>query len=178
MVLAIVAGASAETTAPASAATAAPASAATAAPESAEGAPPTTVADPRVAEALQSAGLAYEVDGGDYRLEYEVADGRSQLVWVASGTARLDQLEIRDVWSVAARGAGEVTAELAALLLKENARMILGAWQVNQGQDEHLVVFSAPVSAAADAATLQEVIEVVTLSADRIEQQLSAKDEF
>jgi len=145
---------------------------------SAEEAPPAGAADPRVATALESAGLTYEVDGGDYRLEYEVTDGRSQLVWVASGTARLDQLEIRDVWSVAARGTGEVPAELANLLLKENARMILGAWQVNQGQDEHLIVFSAPVSATADAATLQEVIEVVTLSADRIEQQLSAKDEF
>jgi hypothetical protein len=56
--------------------------------------------------------------------------------------------------------------------------MILGAWQVNQGADEYLVVFSAPVSATADAATLQEVIEVVTLSADRIEKELTGKDEF
>jgi hypothetical protein len=60
----------------------------------------------------------------------------------------------------------------------ENARMILGAWQVNQGEDEYLVVFSAPVSATADASTLQEVIEIVTLSADRIERELTGRDEF
>jgi hypothetical protein len=56
--------------------------------------------------------------------------------------------------------------------------MILGAWQVNQGKDEFLVVFSAPVAATADAATLQEVIEVVMLSTDRIEQELTGKDDF
>jgi hypothetical protein len=134
--------------------------------------------DTRVEAALEEAGLAYIVDEGDFRLKYDVADGRSQLVWVASGTARLDQLEIRDVWSIASRGKGAPPAELASYLLKENARMILGAWQVNQGPEEYLVVFSAPVVATADASTLQEVIEVVMLSADRIEKQLGGKDEF
>jgi len=39
-------------------------------------------------------------------------------------------------------------------------------------------VFSAPVVATADAATLQEVIEVVMLSADRVEKERTGKDEF
>lgn len=134
--------------------------------------------DPRVETALEAAKLAYIVDEGDFRLKYDVDGGRSQLVWVASGTAKLDELEIRDVWSVASRGQGEPPAELTAYLLKENARMILGAWQINQNAEEYLVVFSAPVLATADAATLQEVIEVVMLSADRIEKELTGKDEF
>lgn len=134
--------------------------------------------DPRVVAALKAAGLTYTLDEGDFRLEYDVDEARSQRVWVASGTARIDDIEMRDVWSVAARGKGEVPADLARMLLKENVRMILGAWQVNQGQDEYLVVFSAPVDATADAATLQEVIEVVMLSTDRIEKQLSDKDTF
>lgn len=135
-------------------------------------------ADPRVETALKAAGLAYSIDAGDFRLEYDVDEQRSQRVWVASGTARIDELEIRDVWSVAARGQGEVPADLARMLLRENVRMILGAWQVNQSPQEYLVVYSAPVSAAADAATLQKVIEVVMFSADRIEKQLSEKDQF
>jgi len=134
--------------------------------------------DPRVVAALMEAGLGYSIDAGDFRLDYKVDDTRSQRVWVASDTARVDQLEMRDVWAVAARGKGEVPADLARLLLKENVRMVLGAWQVNQSQDEYLVVFSAPVDAAADAATLQKVIEVVMFSADRIEKQLSPTDEF
>jgi len=135
-------------------------------------------ADPRVQAALKAAGLGYSVDEGDYRLEYDVDKDRSQRVWVASDTARIDQLEVRDVWSVAARGKGEVPADLARMLLKENVRMILGAWQVNQSEDEYLVVFLAQVDAAANAATLQEVIEVVMFSADRIEKQLSDQDAF
>jgi hypothetical protein len=134
--------------------------------------------DARVEANLEAAGLAYKLDDGDYRLNYDLPNGRSQLVWVASGTATLDKLEIRDVWSVAYRAKGALPYEMSLRLLMENARMILGAWQVNQGTDEYLVVFSAPVSATADAATLQEVIEVVTLSADRIEKELTGKDEF
>lgn len=134
--------------------------------------------DPRVESALKAAGLSYTLDDGDYRLEYDVDEQRAQRVWVAARTARIDQLEIRDVWSVAARGQGEVPADLARLLLKENVRMILGAWQVNQSEDEYLVVYSAQVDAGADAATLQEAIEVVMFSADRIEKQLGDKDAF
>jgi hypothetical protein len=134
--------------------------------------------DPRVVAALKAAGLPYTFDEGDFLLEYEVDEERSQRVWVASDTASIDQLEMRDVWSVAARGKGEVPAELARKLLAENVRMILGAWQVNQGPDEYLVVYSAQVAAAAEAATLQKVIEVVMFSTDRIEKQLSDKDTF
>jgi hypothetical protein len=79
---------------------------------------------------------------------------------------------------VAARGKGEVPADLARMLLKENVRMILGAWQVNQSEDEYLAVFLAQVDAVADAATLQKVVEVVMFSADRIEKQLSDQDAF
>lgn len=139
---------------------------------------PASSGDPRVESALKAAGLPYSLDEGDYRLEYEVNEQRSQRVWVAAKTAKIDRLEVRDVWSVAARGQGEVPADLARLLLKENVRMILGAWQVNQSEDQYLVVYSAPVDAAADAATLREVIEVVMFSADRIEKQLSEKDAF
>jgi len=145
---------------------------------SAEDATTPATGDPRVAAALKAAGLAYSLDAGDFRLEYDVDQERSQRAWVASETARIDRLEIRDVWSVAARGKGEVPEDLARMLLKENVRMILGAWQVNQSQDEYLVVFLAQVDAAADAATLQEVIEVVMFSADRIEKQLGDKDAF
>jgi hypothetical protein len=134
--------------------------------------------DPRVEADLKAAGLAFSIDGGDFRLKYDLPDGRSQLVWVASGTATLDKLEIRDVWSVAYRARGTIQDEMALRLLTENARMILGAWQVNQGKDEYLVVFSAPVSATADSSSLAEVIEVVTLSADRIEKELTGKDQF
>jgi hypothetical protein len=134
--------------------------------------------DARVEAALKGAGLGFLIDEGDYRLDYKVDETRSQRVWVASGTTSLPPLEVRDVWSVAARGKGAVPADLAVHLLQENVRMVLGAWQVNQGKEEYLVVFSAQVAADADAAALREVIEVVMYSADRIEKELSGTDAF
>lgn len=134
--------------------------------------------DSRVEAALKEAKLGYRIDDGDFRLDYSVADGRSQRVWVASRTARITKLEFRDVWSVAYRGTGQVPAELARRLLSENVRMVLGAWQVNQAPDDYLVVFLVPVAADAAAATLQEIIEAVTISADRMEKELTDKDEF
>jgi hypothetical protein len=137
-----------------------------------------TTPDARVEAALKVAQLGFLIDEGDYRLDYKVDETRSQRVWVASGTTSLPPLEVRDVWSVAARGKGAVPADLAVHLLQENVRMVLGAWQVNQGKDEYLVVFSAQVDANADAAALREVIEVVMYSADRIEKELSGTDGF
>jgi hypothetical protein len=137
-----------------------------------------TAPDARVETALKAAGLGFQIDDGDYRLDYKVDETRSQRVWIASGTTSLPPLEIRDVWSVAARGKGTVPADLAIHLLQENVRMVLGGWQVNQGKDEYLVVFLAQVNADADAAALRQVIEVVMYSADRIEKELSGRDAY
>jgi hypothetical protein len=134
--------------------------------------------DARVVAALKTAGLAYALDDGDFRLTFTLADGRTQHAWVASKTAKISKLEFRDVWSVAYRGQGQLPANLATRLLTENVRMVMGAWQVNQSKDEYLLVFSYPVAADADAETLQEVIEAVTLSADRMEKELTGKDDF
>jgi hypothetical protein len=134
--------------------------------------------DARLVAAFKTAGLAYALDDGDFRLTFTLADGRTQHVWVASKTAKISKLEFRDVWSVAYRGQGQLPANLATRLLTENVRMVMGAWQVNQSKDEYLLVFSYPIAADADAETLQEVIEAVTLSADRMEKELTGKDDF
>ena len=136
------------------------------------------VPDERVTKALAAAKIGYSIDKGDFRLDYKVDATRSQRVWVASKTFRVGSLELRDVWSVAARGKGKPPADLALRLLSENVRMVLGAWQVNQGEDEYLIVFAAPLNADADPNTLQEVVEAVTFSTDRIEKQLSEADAF
>jgi hypothetical protein len=134
--------------------------------------------DSRVESALKDGRLEYAVDEGDFRLVYRLGQGRSQAVWVASKTARITQLEIRDVWSLAFRGTGQVPPEMAKRLLTENARMVLGAWQVNQAPDKFLVVYLAQVPADTDAASLQEVVEAVAVSADRMEKELTGGDEF
>jgi len=136
------------------------------------------VADPGVGAALKTAGLAYTIDGGDFRIKYELDGGRSQLVWVASRTGKVGDLEFRDVWSIAYRGTGSPPPELATRLLKENVGTILGAWQVAQGREDYLVIFSAPIAVDADAAALTTTIGAVSASADRMENELTGRDEF
>lgn len=134
--------------------------------------------DARVEATLKATGLPFTVDGGDFRLNYTLPDGRTQLVWIASKTTKIADTEFRDVWSVANRGKGELPAELANHLLKENVRMVLGAWQVSQGEGEYLVVYSYAIPAETTPGFLQEVIEAVTISADRMEKELTGQDEF
>jgi hypothetical protein len=140
--------------------------------------PAAPVLDPRVDAALKTAGLPFTDDGGDFRLNYTLPDGRTQRVWIASKTTEIADISFRDVWSVANRAKGALPAELADHLLKENVRMVMGAWQVSQGQDEYLVVFSYAIPADTSSDLLQEVIEAVTISADRMEKELTGRDEF
>ena len=137
------------------------------------------VADPRVARLLTEAGLSYAVDDeGDYRLSFSLDDGRSQVAWVASATARVGALEVRDLWSIAYRSTGQVPQEVANGLLQANARQTLGAWQVQRSGEEYLVVFSAPVDVRTDAKTLALALDAVMKTADAMEQALTGKDEF
>ncbi len=147
-------------------------------PAVAQDTPAVPALDPRVEATLKAAGLPFTVDGGDFRLNYTLPDGRTQLVWIASKTAKIADTEFRDVWSVANRGKGELPAELADHLLKENVRMVLGAWQVSQGEGEYLVVYTYAIPADTAPGFLQEVIEAVTISADRMEKELTGQDEF
>jgi hypothetical protein len=139
---------------------------------------PQVALDPRVRAALAVTSVAYANDEGDFRLIYPLDNGRTQVIWIASTTARVTKLELRDVWSLAYRGVGQVPPQMAQRLLTENARMVLGAWQVNQSPDKFLVVYLAQVPADADAASLHDVIEAVAVSADRIEKELTDADEF
>ena len=138
-----------------------------------------SLADSRVARLLTEAGLSYAVDDeGDYRLSSALDDGRSQVAWVASATARVGDLEVRDLWSIAYRSTGQVPQEVANGLLQANARQTLGAWQVQRSGEEYLVVFSAPLDVKTDAKTLALALDAVMRTADAMEQALTGKDEF
>jgi hypothetical protein len=137
------------------------------------------VADSRVARLLTEAGLSYAVDDeGDYRLSSALDDGRSQVAWVASATAKVGDLEVRDLWSIAYRSTGQVPQEIANGLLQANAAQTLGAWQVQRLGEEYLLVYSAPIDAKTDARTLALALDAVMRTADAMEQALTGKDEF
>lgn len=140
----------------------------------------TANADPRVARQLTAAGLSYQVDDdGDYRVTLHFSeDDRSQLVFINSSTERFQGMEIREVWSIAARFEDGLPAELAQGLLERNARLKFGSWSVEKSASAAFVVFRVHLSADTDGRTLRSTVEYVSSVADELEKELSGADDF
>jgi len=140
---------------------------------------PAAVSDPRVQKVLDQAGLKSSVDGdGDYRMNNEVPDGRSQLVWILSNTSKLGSLEIREVWSIAYKSPKPFSAELANRLLNENCKTKVGSWQMQKMGEDFVAVFSAKIAAETDSASLATIIDAVAKTADKMEQEISTGDDL
>jgi len=140
---------------------------------------PAPTADARVERLLTEVAAEYTVDeDGDFRLIYDIGGGRSQLVWIPSGTADFGALEIRQIWSIAHRSKGPLPAELANRLLDRNGAVILGAWLSEPAGDEIGVIFAVQVAAEANALSLRSAIHAVATTADAMEKELTGQDEF
>jgi hypothetical protein len=140
---------------------------------------PATVADARVERLLKEATAEYSVDAdGDFRFVYDIGGGRSQVVWIPSGTSDFGSLEIRQIWSIAHRSRGPLPADLANRLLDRNGAVILGAWLTEQAGDEVGVIFAVQVAAETDAPTLRSAIHAVATTADAMEKELTGEDAF
>ena len=140
---------------------------------------PAPTADARVERLLKDVAAEYTVDeDGDFRLVYDIGGGRSQLVWIPSGTSEFGALEIRQIWSIAHRSKGPLPADLANRLLDRNGAVILGAWLTEPAGDELGVIFAVQVAAETDALSLRSAIHAVATTADAMEEELTAKDDF
>lgn len=140
---------------------------------------PAPTADARVERLLKEVAAEYTVDeDGDFRLVYDIGGGRSQLVWIPSGTSEFGALEIRQIWSIAHRSKGPLPADLANRLLDRNGAVILGAWLTEPAGDELGVIFAVQVAAETDALSLRSAIHAVATTADAMEKELTAKDDF
>lgn len=148
-------------------------------------------ADPRVKVALDQIGYKYELtEENDYRLTIEndqiekVVDGkttyRSQLAYVKSKTEKYSSLEIREVWSPAFYSAGPLSAAIANRLLRENNTVKFGAWrvEVEESTGKYLTMFAVQIAADSDAESLRLAIKSVLLVADRMEKELTGKDDY
>ena len=137
----------------------------------------TVVPDERVTKALATAKIGYAIEAGDFcsttrstkpaRSAY--GSRRKHRVLVLSSFVTCGQ------WRPAARACSPSCAATPERERAHGAGRLAGK---PKGEDEYLVVFASPLNANADADTLKEVIEAVTLSADRIEKQLSEADAF
>lgn len=136
-----------------------------------------TKGDDRVRSALDTESINYEIDDdGDFKVIFDLGEGRSQVAFVNSNTETFDGLEIREVWSVGLVGNGQLTAEVANSLLARNATYKLGGWEIAQQGGKVMAIFKICVSASATPSELRSILETVSLMADEIEKEYLHSD--
>jgi hypothetical protein len=133
--------------------------------------------DERVKAILEDVSYDWEIDAdGDFRAVLEFTDDRSQVLFVNSNTETLGNMEVREVWAVAATSKVGFSAEVMQKLLESSGTVKLGGWSINTMGDQQLAIFRAKVSANANASSLKTSIIAVATTADEMEKELLGTD--
>jgi len=132
--------------------------------------------DEAVGRALDTLKYTYEVDeDGDYKMVFDMDDGRSQLAFVRSTVEEFGKHKIREIWSPAYNSPGkQFPAAVANRLLEDSQDAKMGAW-VKQDQ---LAMFVVKVDANATPEALSDAIDAAIRTADAMELELTEQDEY
>ena len=133
--------------------------------------------DRKVKKMLDSRKVRYEPDAdGDFKVTYELANGRTQLAFIRSKTFTYGKLGIREILSIGYRsGDDSFPVEVANRMLEHNNNAKLGAW-AKQGR---LAIFTSKIASDADADELIDALEVTVSLADELEKEFTGEtDEF
>jgi len=140
---------------------------------------PSATADERIRKQLEALELKYELSStGNYKLVFDMGEGRSQVVIINSSTEKLETLEIREIWSPAYKSKGQLPKDVANQMLESSFDQKIGAWQVMTSDDDHMATYAAKIAANADNKTLMLIIRAVATAADRMESKVTTGDEF
>jgi len=136
--------------------------------------------DSRVQALLRDLELKYDIDtDGDFRVGFDLEDGRSQLAFIRSETTQFGKFDIREVFAVAHISEGPLERDLANALLIYNAHVKLGSWRVErQSDDKCVVAFAVQIAANTDAESLYTALRLVIDTADNVERKLDEEDKF
>jgi hypothetical protein len=133
---------------------------------------PVLAADASVEARLQARGVKYEVDkDGDYKVTYSFPEEkRTHLLFVSGSTEEVAGVKVRQIFSPAARIAGDgITGDKALALLRANDGYKLGAWAIAGDT----LYFVARIPDSVDAAELEELMDIVASIADDKEIELT-----
>jgi hypothetical protein len=133
--------------------------------------------DRGVQRILDRAKIQYQLDpAGDFRITFDLGEGRTQLVIVRSSVERIAGFETREIRAIGYRSPSDpFPTEVASKLLDENNQRVLGKW----GKQGTLGVLTVRAPADAGAETLVGLIEMAARDADAMERALIAdRDEF
>ena len=132
--------------------------------------------DKAVGRALDTLKYTYEVDeDGDYKMVFDMDDGRTQLAFVRSSVEEFGKHRIREIWSPAYTSPGkQFPTAVANRLLEDSQDAKMGAW-VKQDQ---LAMFVVKVDANAAPEALSDAIDAAVRTADAMELELTEQDEY
>ena len=140
---------------------------------------PKSLADARLAKALKAAGYKYEeIEQGVLKLFFELGDGRSQQVFIASKTQKTNAFETRKIWATAMKSEDPPDQKAANKLLMDTDKGAFGAWELVKWEDGYRVLFVASVPADLSPDNLKTVIRIVFSKADAMEKDLTKADRF
>lgn len=119
--------------------------------------------DPRVADALCSAGFDHEMTpSGDYALNVELPGSRTHLVIINSRTARVGLREVRCIYACGYSSEDPISANVMTELLTRNADYHVGAWEIVCSDTINMALLSACI--AADAPALEVACVAVCIA--------------
>ena len=118
----------------------------------------------------------YEIDSdGDFAILVRIDDDRTQQVWVRSVVEKTNHQAVREIWSRAYQAEGDAfPARIANELLEHSNTLKLGGWVKNG--DSAMMVIKIPADASADV--LDVAIDLAAVTADKMELELTGKDDF
>ena len=134
------------------------------------------VADAALGKQLDGLQIKYTVDDdGDYRMTFELADGRTQLVFARSPVDSYGANRVREIWSPGLKfSTPEIEAKVANRLLQNSGEVIMGGWT----RQASMAMFVVKVPADASPQQLRDALEAAAACADAIEKELTGKDEL
>lgn len=138
-------------------------------------------ADPRLAKALDSVGVKYDVNSyGNYLVLYTMSknEERSQNVVVMSKTEKYDGIEIRELYAIGAELDDYPDSDTLLYLLEQSATMKIGSWGVDYGDSSVYILFSIKVPADIGAEALNSFIYFAAEVADEFEEEFTGEDNY
>ena len=128
--------------------------------------------DATVERRLNEQNLAYNIDSdGDYRTTFNyTADKRTQLVYISGKTETVSGVQIREIFSPAARMEADGVSGTKAIALMENSSgQKVGAWEIRGGTLYFVIKYPEPMSAT----HLRALMNAAGTAADNMEIEIS-----
>ena len=133
--------------------------------------------DPAIKAQLDSLDIKYDVDSdGDYKVTFDLGNGRSQVVWIRSAVESYGSLKVREIWSPGYKYSGtELPVKIANRLLEHSHGLILGGWT----KQKQFAMLAVKIPVSATPKQMRDAAEAAADAADEIEQELTpGKDDL